>query len=102
LLSELFRLAVTEGIAVIEIDNPPVNATSHGMRVGLKVAVEQAAADPAVKGIVIVAAGRTFVAGADLREQGKPPGAPILPAVCTLIEQCPKPGVAAVHGPALR
>jgi len=100
-VSELVRLAVTDGIAVIEIDNPPVNATSHGMRVGLKVAVEQAAADPAVRGIVIAAAGRTFVAGADLREQGKPPVAPILPEVCTLIEQCPKPVVAAIHGSAL-
>src|SRR5262249_9698213 len=100
-VSELVRLAVTDGIAVIEIDNPPVNATSHGMRVGLKVAVEQAAADPAVRGIVIAAAGRTFGAGAGLRDKGRPPVAPILPEGCTLIEQCPKPVVAAIHGSAL-
>jgi 3-hydroxyacyl-CoA dehydrogenase len=100
-VSELVRVAVDDGIALIEIDNPPVNATSHGMRVGLKAAVERAGADPAVAAIVIAAAGRTFVAGADLKEQGKPPVPPVLPEVCTVIEQCPKPVVAAIHGSAL-
>jgi 3-hydroxyacyl-CoA dehydrogenase len=99
--SSVVRLTNQSGIALIEIDNPPVNATSHAVREGLLAAVQQAAADPAVKAIVVAAAGRTFVAGADIREQGKPSQPPILPEVCNAIENCDKPVVAAIHGTAL-
>lgn len=100
-MSDLVRYAVADGIALIEIDNPPVNATSHGVRVGLTEALARAAADAAAEAIVIAAAGRTFVAGADIKEQGKPPQPPILPDVYMAIESCPKPVVAALHGTAL-
>jgi 3-hydroxyacyl-CoA dehydrogenase len=99
--SSVVRLTSQSGIALIEIDNPPVNATSHAVREGLLAAVQQAAGDPAVNAIVIAAAGRTFVAGADIREQGKPSQPPILPEVCNAIENCDKPVVAAIHGTAL-
>ena len=100
-MSALIRLTQDAGVAVVEIDNPPVNATSHGVRAGLKAAIETAARDRAVEAIVITAAGRTFVAGADIKEQGKPQQPPILPEVCATIENCPKPVVAAIHGSAL-
>jgi len=99
--SSVVRITTQSGIALIEIDNPPVNATSHAVREGLLAAVAQAAGDSAVEAIVIAAAGRTFVAGADIKEQGKPSQPPILPDVCNAIENCPKPVVAAIHGTAL-
>jgi 3-hydroxyacyl-CoA dehydrogenase len=99
--SSVVRLTTQSGIALIEIDNPPVNATSHAVREGLLAAVKQAADNSAVEAIVIAAAGRTFVAGADIREQGKPPQPPILPEVCNAIENADKPVVAAIHGTAL-
>jgi 3-hydroxyacyl-CoA dehydrogenase len=100
-VSDLVHLTVSDHIAVIEIDNPPVNATSHGVRAGLKEAVEQAAADPSVQAIVVAAAGRTFIAGADIREQGKPTLPPTVPDICGAMESCAKPVVAAIHGTAL-
>lgn len=99
--STLVRFSQDAGIAIVEIDNPPVNAISHGVRAGLKAAIETAASDAAIEAIVIVAAGRTFVAGADIKEQGKPSQPPILPEVCTIIESSSKPVVAAIHGAAL-
>jgi 3-hydroxyacyl-CoA dehydrogenase len=89
------------GVAVVTIDNPPVNAASQAVRAGLVAAVEAAEADHEVAAIVIAAAGRTFVAGADIREFGKPPQPPILAAVANRIEACTKPVVAALHGTAL-
>jgi 3-hydroxyacyl-CoA dehydrogenase len=100
-LPDLVHVTIEDGIALIEIDNPPVNATSHGVRTGLLAAVEQIARDPTVNAAVIAAAGRTFVAGADIREQGKPLQPPSLPDVCNGIENCPKPIVIAIHGNAL-
>ena len=60
-------------IAVLTVNNPPVNALSHGVRSGIKTGLDAALADGAVKGIVLICAGRTFVAGADITEFGKPP-----------------------------
>jgi len=88
-------------IAVLTVNNPPVNALSHGVRLGLRDGLRQAVADPAVGAIVIVCAGRTFIAGADITEFGKPPKEPGLHEVLGLIETSPKPVVAAVHGTAL-
>ena len=88
-------------IAVLTVNNPPVNALSHGVRLGLRDGLRQAVADPALGAIVIVCAGRTFIAGADITEFGKPPKEPGLHEVLGLIETSPKPVVAAVHGTAL-
>ncbi|CAB3651878.1 3-hydroxyacyl-CoA dehydrogenase NAD-binding domain-containing protein [Trinickia soli] len=88
-------------VLVVGIDHPPVNALSVDVRRGLVEAIEAAQADPAVTAVLIVGAGRNFIAGADIREFGKPPLAPLLPTVCNRIEACPKLVVAAIHGAAL-
>jgi len=87
--------------AVIIVDNPPVNALSHGVRDGLLTQVVAADEDKACKAIVIRCAGRTFIAGADIKEFGKPPQEPFLPDVVARIEKCRKPVIAALHGTAL-
>jgi 3-hydroxyacyl-CoA dehydrogenase len=88
-------------IAVLTVNNPPVNALSQHVRQGLRDGLKQAAADADVAAIVITCAGRTFVAGADITEFGKPPKEPSLHEVLDLIESSPKPVVAAIHGTAL-
>ena len=88
-------------VAVITIDNPPVNALSQHVRQGLDEGVRQATADAAVGAIVVTCSGRTFIAGADITEFGKPPREPGLHGVLDRIEGCPKPVVAAIHGTAL-
>ncbi len=88
-------------VCLIVIDNPPVNAASHAVRSGVLRALTEAEADGDVHAIVILCEGRTFVAGADIREFGKPPGEPSLPALCQRIEACTKPVIAAIHGTAL-
>ena len=88
-------------VAVLTVDNPPVNALSQHVRKGLHDGIKQAIGDSAVQAIVIVCSGRTFIAGADITEFGKPPVEPGLHAVLDLIEGAPKPVVAAVHGTAL-
>src|SRR5438552_6091975 len=88
-------------IAVLTVNNPPVNALSQHVRQGLYDGVTRATADAAVGAVVVTCAGRTFIAGADITEFGKPPKEPGLHEVLALIEQSPKPIVAAVHGTAL-
>ena len=88
-------------VAIVTINFPPVNALSRDVREGLKLGVEKAEADPAVKATVILCAGRTFIAGADITEFGKPHAAPYLPDVLDRIENAKKPVVAALHGTAL-
>ena len=88
-------------VLVVSINNPPVNALGHAVRAGLLAAVEQAAADAAVKAMLIVGEGKAFIAGADIREFGKPAMPPSLPEVCNAIEASNKPVVAAIHGAAL-
>lgn len=89
------------GIAVVTIDNPPVNALSQALRQALVEAVAKLDADAAVKAVVLICAGRTFIAGADVSEFGKPPQPPHLPDVVATIEGARKPWVAAIHGSAL-
>ncbi len=99
-MSQPVSYRVVGNVGVITIDNPPVNAFSHAVRTGLRDAVETATAD--ATGIVLIAcAGRTFVAGADISEFGKPPADPWLPEVLDLVEASHKPVVTAVHGTAL-
>uniref|UniRef100_UPI0035CB4E42 3-hydroxyacyl-CoA dehydrogenase NAD-binding domain-containing protein n=1 Tax=uncultured Sphingomonas sp. TaxID=158754 RepID=UPI0035CB4E42 len=88
-------------ILVIVSDNPPVNALGAAVRQGLAAAIEAGVADDGVAAMVIRCDGRTFFAGADITEFGKPMQEPGLPAVVDLIEASPKPVVAAIHGTAL-
>ncbi|BAT60367.1 fatty acid oxidation complex subunit alpha [Variibacter gotjawalensis] len=88
-------------VAVITVDNPPVNALKHEVRAGLLDAFKKAGADANVKAIVLNCAGRTFIAGADITEFGKPPKEPGLSEVIATIENVQKPTVAAIHGTAL-
>ena len=88
-------------VLLVTIDHAPVNALSADVRRGLLAAIDAADADKAVEAVLIVGAGRNFIAGADIREFGKPPVPPSLPDVCNRIEACSKPVVAAIHGAAL-
>ena len=88
-------------VLLVSIDHAPVNALSADVRCGLLAAIEAADNDKAVEAVLIVGAGRNFIAGADIREFGKPPVAPSLPDLCNRIEACAKPVVAALHGAAL-
>jgi len=87
-------------VVVIITDNPPVNALKHEVRAGLAEGLRQARDDAAVKAVVIGCAGRTFFAGADITEFGKPPQAPGLGEVIVALDDVPKPVVAALHGTA--
>ena len=92
---------VEQGIAVITVNNPPVNALSHAVREGIYDGVKKALDDDSVIGVVIFCEGRTFIAGADISEFGSAPKEPHLPAVLSLLDESTKPIVAAVHGTAL-
>ena len=85
-------------VAIITVDNPPVNALRHGVRAGLAECFAQARDDASVEAIVVTGAGRTFVAGADITEFGKPSQPPSLIEVIALIDEIKKPTIAAVHG----
>ncbi len=88
-------------IAVVTVDNPPVNALSQAVRQGLCDAAAALDADPDVAAVVLACAGRTFIAGADVSEFDKPPQPPHLPDVVAAIELAAKPWIAAIHGSAL-
>lgn len=88
-------------IALVTINSPPVNALSADVRNGLRDGVTQAAGDPAVKAIIVICAGRTFLAGADISEFGKPSKGATLPELQSTLEGGPKPVIAAIHGTAL-
>jgi 3-hydroxyacyl-CoA dehydrogenase len=88
-------------VAVISINYPPVNALSHAVRSGLAERLAEADADDSVKSVVLMCEGRTFVAGADITEFGKPLKAPHLSELISTIEDMTKPVVAAIHGTAL-
>ncbi|QSB45575.1 enoyl-CoA hydratase/isomerase family protein [Tsuneonella flava] len=88
-------------VLVVVSNNPPVNALGQAVRAGLQDAIAQGLADDSVKAIVIRCDGRTFFAGADITEFGKPPVGPNLPEVLDAIEASDKPVVAAIHGTAL-
>nr|WP_321459697.1 3-hydroxyacyl-CoA dehydrogenase NAD-binding domain-containing protein [uncultured Cohaesibacter sp.] len=88
-------------IAVVTVNNPPVNALSVELRQALLDAVDLCEGDDDVRAVVLICAGRTFIAGADVREFGKPTEPPHLPDVVAHIEGAQKPWIAAIHGAAL-
>src|ERR1017187_10101196 len=107
-MSNLVRLSRDKDndIAIITIDNPPVNALSPGVPEGIADAIAQVEKDNSVVAAVVIGAGRTFVAGADIKEFGKltsgnsPRGDGFKP-ILLRIEDCRKPVVMAIHGTAL-
>ncbi len=100
-MSEVVKLERHDEVGIVTVNSPPVNALSAAVRGGILEGIKAAVADPAIKGIVLTCAGRTFIAGADITEFGKPPKAPALNDVLAEIENSPKPVVAAIHGTAL-
>jgi 3-hydroxyacyl-CoA dehydrogenase len=100
-MSEVVQLEKHGVIGVIRVDSPPVNALGQAVRQGLKDSLEAVQADAGLKAAVILCAGRTFIAGADIREFGKPPTPPALVKLIQAIEDSEKPIVAAIHGTAL-
>src|SRR5215471_5758062 len=104
-MSELVSLTRDGEIGVITVNNPPVNALSPGVPEGIAEAVEQIKNDDSIKGGVLIGGGRTFIAGADIKEFGKITSGQRkrdlnFLEVIKAIEDCPKPMVAAIHGTA--
>src|SRR5499425_1461451 len=104
-MSELVSLTRDGEIGVITVNNPPVNALSPGVPEGIAAAVEQIKNDDSIKGGVLIGGGRTFIAGADIKEFGKITSGQRkrdlnFLEVIKAIEDCPKPMVAAIHGTA--
>src|SRR6478736_9577043 len=98
-MSELVKFSVQDGIGVITVDNPPVNALSPGVPQGITAAIDKGNADPAVKAMVLIGAGRSFIAGADIRQFGRGPATPPPPRRhYDVMDDSPKPVVAAIHG----
>lgn len=89
------------GVAVVTVDSPPVNALSAAVRIGVADAMRRAYSDSAAEAIVLICGGRTFFAGADITEFGKPPIEPTLRQLEEIVEESPKLVVAAIHGTAL-
>ncbi|HEY0991417.1 MAG TPA: 3-hydroxyacyl-CoA dehydrogenase NAD-binding domain-containing protein [Kofleriaceae bacterium] len=100
-INPVVNLSSEDDIAVVTVNNPPVNALSQQVRAGILDGIRRAIADTAARAIVIVCDGKTFIAGADITEFGKPLQAPSLFEVEDAIEGAPKPVVAAIHGTAL-
>ena len=99
-ITEAVSLEKQGEIGLLWIDNPPVNALGYPVRKGMADGITMAMGDNEIKAIVVICKGRTFCAGADIREFGKPPKAPHLPDVLTIFDQCTKPVIAAIHGTA--
>jgi 3-hydroxyacyl-CoA dehydrogenase len=100
-VNQVADLTVEGDIAILTLNSPPVNALSAGVRDGLALGVSQAVADPAVKAIVLICEGRTFIAGADITEFGGASKGASLFDVQTTMENATKPVIAAIHGTAL-
>src|SRR5258706_11059279 len=105
-MTQPVTLATRDGIAVITIDNPPVNALSPGVPEGILAALDTAERDPTIRAIVVIGGGLTFIAGADIKEleeaaRNPALGGPDLHPLLTRIEDCSKPVIMAIHGIAL-
>ncbi|HEY6004215.1 MAG TPA: 3-hydroxyacyl-CoA dehydrogenase NAD-binding domain-containing protein [Anaeromyxobacter sp.] len=97
------RYETRGAVAVVTLDNPPVNGLGHELRSGILAGLDRANADPAVKAIVLTGAGKAFSGGADIREFGTPKMSadPNLHLIIRELERSPKPVVAAIHGVAM-
>ncbi|MBT5944206.1 MAG: 3-hydroxyacyl-CoA dehydrogenase [Rhodospirillaceae bacterium] len=100
-MSDVVGYEIAGRIAVLTIDNPPVNALGLAVREGIVTGMDRAVADDNADAIVLIGAGRTFPAGADIREFDQPARAPHLMAVIDRLDDIEKPIVAAIHGTAL-
>src|SRR5450432_4373730 len=103
-MNNLVKLSKDNDVAIITIDNPPVNALSPGVPEGISEAIDQINQDGSVKAAVVIGGGKTFIAGADIKEfgkmtTGKPRGAGLLPLLLK-IEDSKKPVIMAIHGTA--
>ena len=100
-MADLVQYERRGAVGVITVNNPPVNALGQGVRQGLQEGLAKGIADAGAKALVLIGGGRTFIAGADIREFGKPSMPPDLNAVIAQYESSPKLVVAAIHGTAL-
>src|ERR671915_1262086 len=100
-MSDVAQYTVRDGVAVITMNNPPVNGLGNALRAGLMEGLKKAEADPSVKGVVIIGGGKAFSGGADIREFGKPREKPDLFEVNDQQDAMTKPLVAAIGGFAL-
>ena len=100
-INEVTQLDIEGDIAVLTLDSPPVNALAAPVRDGMALGLAQALANPAVKALVLICAGKTFIAGADIAGFGKPPSGTPLSNVLDAIEGARVPVIAAIHGTAL-
>ena len=100
-MTDVVTLEKVGATGLIAFDNPPVNAASHALRQAFQDCLETAAADPEINVIALYGKGRSFVAGADIREFGTVPQAPILPTIINRMEEIATPVIAIIHGVAL-
>ena len=100
-INSVTQLRTDGSVAIVSINFPPVNALSAAVRDGIHGAMQAAQQNPAIDAIVLICEGSTFIAGADITEFGKPPAGASLGEVQRIIEESPKPVVAAIHGTAL-
>lgn len=100
-MGEPVKLTCNDGVGVITVNNPPVNALSTVVRTGMLAHLKTAVADPDIKGLVLACAGQTFIAGADITEFGKLSARQETSELSQILEKSPKPIVASIHGAAL-
>ncbi|MBV1908442.1 MAG: enoyl-CoA hydratase/isomerase family protein [Kangiellaceae bacterium] len=100
-MNEPVTLTISGSIAIINVNNPPVNALSHSVRRGLVECFAKASQDNRIEAIVLYCSGRTYIAGADITEFGKPMKQPSLPQVISIVDSIEKPIITAIHGTAL-
>ena len=100
-INDVTKLDVIENVGVLTLNSPPVNALSANVREGLDIGIKKAIENSDIQAIVIICEGRTFIAGADISEFGKEPKGPSLFEVQDIMENSPKPVIAAIHGTAL-
>jgi 3-hydroxyacyl-CoA dehydrogenase len=100
-INAVTNVAIEDGVGVVTVNSPPVNALSAAVREGLYLAFPKVLADPAAKAVILICEGRTFFAGADISEFGKPDTGPSFAEVLAAIENATKPVIAAIHGTAL-